>query len=473
MAMDYGLPPRAEENRATVRTRLAESAAGGGTRETFTVEWRGKPEHLEVIDMQVGDLYYNPATHRIRAQSGHDPEKSAVLEADPWSTDSQRYLGRLLQVIPADPAKTDPEFDELAASLKEFGQTEPGLITHEGILVNGNTRRAALLELHGPTHPMRVAVLPPSCDWQDIAAIELSLQLRKEHRRDYSYINRLLAVEELVDQGTPLAAIATTFRTTTARVRQDQWVLSIIRQLVKRSEISGERLSLVAFEEQAEKFRELQRAYDKQYSVNPERADLLVENRLAAMLMGFAKTDVRFIDDRFRDAYLSKTLPSGAAVAPAAGQEGLAIPGLGRAVQGPSPAVAAARALTDAVLHARAITQASSSAPPETVTTAQAEFKRMRKAMDEAITDAGRDARITKRKQAAPTRLADASRSIEQCVTDLVLSRAQRSLDEDAFDDAVVELRKRLEKLAIEARRTVEEPGDGLSWLLEATGKAR
>ncbi|MFF9685506.1 transcriptional regulator [Streptomyces sp. NPDC014623] len=477
MAMEYGLPPRAEENRSIVRGRLAESAAGSGTRETFTVEWRGKPEHLEVIEMQVGDLYYNPATHRIRAQAGHDPEKSAALQADSWSTESQTYLGRLLQVVPHDPARTDPEFDELLTSLKDFGQTDPGLITHEGILVNGNTRRAALLKLHGPTYPMRVAVLPPSCDWRDIAAIELSLQLRKEHRRDYSYINRLLAVEELVEQGTPLAAIAATFRTTAARVRQDQWVLSLIRQLVKRSETSGERLSLVAFEEQAEKFRELHRAYEKQYSANPERADLLVENRLAAMLLGFAKTDVRFIDAAFRDTYLSKTLPAGivtaSATATATAQEGVAIPGLGRAVQGPSQAVSAAKALTDTVLHARVVIQAGSSAPAEVVTAAQDEVKRMHKAMDEAITDAGRDARITKRKQAAPARLADANRSIEQCVTDLVLSRSQRSLDEEAFDDAIVELRKRLEKLAIEARRTVGEPGDGLSWLLDATGKAR
>lgn len=93
--------------------------------------------------------------------------------------------------------------------------------------------------------------------------------------------------------------------------------------------------------------------------------------------------------------------------------------------------------------------------------------------MDEAITNVGRDARIKKRKQAAPARLADAGRDIEQCVTDLVMSRAQRSLDEELFDDAVADLRQKLEKLAIEARRTVQHPGDGVTWLLETFGKAR
>ncbi|MCX4643192.1 transcriptional regulator [Streptomyces sp. NBC_01446] len=471
MTKGYGLPPDAEENRDLVRSRLAEIAAGGGLRETFTVEWRGSSEHLDVIQMPVGNLYYNPATHRIRAQAGHDPKQAEALAADPWTSDSQAYLARLLQVLPADPARTDPDFDELTVSLKEYGQTDPGLITHEGILVNGNTRRAALMQLYGPTHTMRVAVLPPSCDWQDIAAIELSLQLRKEHRRAYSYINRLLAIQELVDQGAPLGVIAATFRTTAERCRQDQWVLRRIESLIERSKTAGEQLSLVAFEDQAEKFRELHRAYLKQYAANPEKAELLLENRLAAMFLGFAKTDVRFVDHDFRDRYLSvRLLDSGA---PAEASAGVAIPGLGRAVRGPSVSLEAAKALTDAVLHAVAVSRPGSSVPPEAAAEAQKEFKRLRDAMDEAITDAGREARIKKRKQAAPARLADAGRDIEQCVTDLVMSRAQRSLDEESFDDAVTDLKQKLEKLATEARRTVQQPGDGVTWLLETFGKAR
>lgn len=471
MAQDYGLPPIAEENRALVRSRLREVEDGNGPRETLTVEWRGQPEHLEVIQMPAGNLYYNPATHRIRAQSSHDPKQAAALADDPWSSESQAYLDRLLQVLPADPARTDPEFDELVASLKEYGQTDPGLITREGILVNGNTRRAGLVQLYGPTHEMRVAVLPESCDWQDIAAIELSLQLRKEHRRAYSYINRLLAVQELVDRGTPLAVIASTFRTTAERCRQDQWVLANIESLIERSRSTGGHLSLVAFEEQAEKFRELHRAYVKQYATNPEKAELLLENRLAAMLFGFAKTDVRFIDHDFNKRYLSKVLPEDSA--PAGPAVSTAIPGLGRAVKGSSADLSTAKSLTDTVLRLRVAMQPGGSIAQDAVDEAQKEAKKLRDAMDEAISLAGRDMRIQKRKQAAPARLADAGRDIEQCVTDLVMSRAQSSLDEDAFDDAVIDLRKKLQKLALEAKRTVQDPGDGVTWLIETLGRAR
>src|SRR5258707_883725 len=108
MTKDYGRPARAEENRATVERRLKELAEAGGGRETPPIEWRGKPGHFDVIEMQAGALYYNPATHRIRAQRSHDTRRDAVLDADPWSRESQEYLDFLLKALPADPSKPDP-----------------------------------------------------------------------------------------------------------------------------------------------------------------------------------------------------------------------------------------------------------------------------------------------------------------------------------------------------------------------------
>ncbi|WP_406400076.1 transcriptional regulator [Streptomyces uncialis] len=472
MTKDYGRPGRADDNRGTVARRLDEAAAKSGPQERLTIEWRGQPTHLDVIQLPVGDLYYNPGTHRVRAQRSYDPVREAQLEEDPWSPAGQEYLGTLLKALPSAPSRVDPEFTALKESLQEYGQSDPGLVTWDGVLVNGNTRRAALMDLSGPTTEMRVAVLPESCDWGDIAKVELSLQLRKEHRRDYSYINRLLAVQELVKQGTPLPVIAATFRTTVARCEQDQWVYSCVEAMIERSAKAGVRLPLVAFENDAEKLRELQRAYAKAYAANPENADLLLESRMSAIMLGFSKTDVRHIEPDFRVRYLESTLPEGLLPAPAK-QEGVAIPGLGRSVRGPSPKLAAAKALTDTVLQARAVAEASASqvVPSEEVAKFAGQLDDIKKAMDGAIDRAGRDNRVRKRKQAAPARLADACQSIEQCVTDLVMSRASRSLDEEGFDDAVVVLRKALTKLARESGRTVKNPGDGVAWLIAAMEK--
>ncbi|MFG1805433.1 transcriptional regulator [Streptomyces sp. NPDC049040] len=464
MTQDYGRPARAEENRATVARRLKELADADGARETLTIEWRGKPGHFDVIEMQVGDLYYNPATHRIRAQRSHDVGRDRLLDTEPWSDKSQEYLDLLLKALPSDPSRPDPEFLNLAESLRDYGQNDPGLITRDGVLVNGNTRRAALLQEFGPTRAMRVAVLPQSCDWSDIAAVELSLQLRKDHRRDYSYINRLLAIDEMAAQGTSLSAIATAFRSTVEACRRDQWVLSVIRTMIKRSEASGKALPLIAFEDHTEKLRELHRKYAKEAASNPDKAELMLESRLSAIALGFSKTDVRLIESDFQDRYLAKALPEGLQPkAPTAGE--VKIPGLARSVKGPSDRLASARAMTDALLQARALSSADVSLSSRDGVRAQNTLATYKDAFEESLEFAGKDARVRKRKQAAPARLADACQDIDQCVTDLVMSRSSRSLDEDAFDDAVAKLRKSLGKLAVEVKRTIPEPGDETSWL--------
>ena len=470
MTKDYGRPATADANRAIVRRRLEELDASDGPRETLTVEWRGAPRHLAVIQLPVGDLYYNPATHRIRAQRSHDAGKDALLEADPWSASSQEYLGRLLKALPVDPSRVDPDFEALAESLGEYGQTEPGLVTHDGVLVNGNTRRAAILEKFGPARSMRVAILPESCDWKDVAEVELSLQLRKEHRRDYSYINRLVAVQELVEQGTPLQTIASTFRTTVARCKQDQWVYSCIQLMIERSAVDGARLPLIAFEDQAEKLRELQRAYEKLHTSNPEKAELLLETRLAAIMLGFSKTDVRFIEPGFEDRYLASAM-AGEVLADTVADGGVSIPGLGRAVRGPSDPLRKAKALTDAILRSRAVSEYAGALSQGPSIQGNARIGRLKDAMKSAITEANKDSLVKKKKQAAPMRLTDASRLIDQCVTDLVMSRASRSLQEEAFEDAVKALRQSLEALALEARRTVKDPDEGVVWLIERLGR--
>lgn len=79
-----------------------------------------------------------------------------------------------------------------------------------------------------------------------------------------------------------------------------------------------------------------------------------------------------------------------------------------------------------------------------------------------------KDARVRKRKQAAPDRLNDACQDIEQCITDMVLASASRSLDEEALDEAVLKLKATLKKLAQATAQTIEVPGEGVEWLRDA-----
>lgn len=462
---EFGRPPLAEENQTLIEKRLKEIEDGNGVRETLTVEWRTQPLHVEVIDVPVESLYYNPGTHRIRAQRSHDPALDQSLDKDPWVPESQDYLHYLLQALPADPARRDPEFDNLLESLRVYRQNEPGLITRDGIVVNGNTRRAALKEL-GVAN-IRVGVLPESCTWDDINAVELSLQLRPDQRRDYSYINRLLAMEEQQLLGRSLADVAREFRIRVASCEQDLWILACLRDLIERSQDGKAQLRLLDFEQHQEKLRELYRRYVKETEANIDNAEVLKETRLVAIVLGFSKTDVRLIEPEFKDRYLDKRLPEEMkpqAAAPVA----VAIPGLNRSMKPAAPKIAQAKALTDTVLKAKAVETAEDGLLTERAKTATETFSAARRAVEDALEPAGKDARVRKRKQAAPDRITDACQDIEQCITDLTLARASGSLDEEAFDEAVLSLRETLTKLAVATQRSIKAPGDGVSWLRDA-----
>lgn len=470
MLREFPPPPRAAEFSELIKKKVEEVKTAGGTRETVTVDWNEQQAHVEVIDLPLSGLYLNPGTHRIRAQRSHNASSDEALDRDPWAPDSQDYLTFLLQASPTDPNLRDPEFDKLKDSLQQFGQNDPGLVTHQGVLVNGNTRAVALRELGAQT--MRVGVLPESFTWADVNAVELSLQLRVDHRRDYTYINRLLAMEEQASLGRTPEQIAKDFRIQVRTYHQERWILSTIKELNDRSRSGGGvALRLVDWEGAQERLKELHRLYVKLEGVDKDQAEILKEWRLAAILLDFSKTDVRHIDEEFlKEDYLAGTLPAVLKTDVAgAGDSAVSIPGLGLTVPGASSAVTEARALNDQLLKAAAAVRSTGAGVPDaTKGQGQTLLDDARKAFDEAIDVAGRNARLRKRKQLAPARLAEASASIDQCVMDLVQARTSRSLDEEAFDEAVLKLRGSLRKLAQQAGRGLPTPGDGVAWLLRA-----
>ncbi|MEU4572554.1 transcriptional regulator [Nonomuraea sp. NPDC023979] len=462
----YGVPPQAEEIRAMITERMNEAITANG--EKITIEWRGQQKHLYVISMPVDLLYYNPDTHRIRAQRTLDPARDRELEDAPWGKAGQDYLDVLLKCQPSDPDKVDAEFEALRDNLENFGQKDPGIITSEGILVNGNTRCAALREL-GEKY-IRVGVLPESSTWDDINTVELALQLRKEFKRDYSYINRLIAIEEQVKAGRRTDDIAREFHIKTKTLEQDRWVYAVIMDAIKRSRTAeGASLKLIDFEDQQEKLRELHRAYLQTAATDKDAAEALKESRLAMIVLGYAKTDVRLAQPDFHTKYLDAKLPESIKPQEQASIP-VSIPGIPDVtVPDATPTAKVTKALTDKLLQAKATAQAGPKLDPAKVTKAAEAIKTAKESFDRALEPAGRDSRLQQRRLAAPERLSDACDDIDLAIGELAQARATRALDEAAFDDALIRLRQSLEKLAKQAGKTFTEPGDGVAWLLDIT----
>lgn len=466
MAVKFGIPPEAETIRSLVAERLEQARLENGAK--VTVEWRGQQKHLDVISVPVQLLYFNPDTHRIRAQRTLDPDRNRILEEQPWSDAGQEYLRDLLRWNPANPTQIDPDYTALVDELDDYGQKEPGVITPDGILVDGNTRCAALRDLG--IKNIQVGVLPSDTSRDDINAVELAIQLRRDKRRDYSYVNRLIAIEEELAAGRREDDIARAFNIKLTTLHRDRWVYQLIKDAIERSRTdSGVALRLVDFEDHQEKLRELHRDYTKLAKTDPDAAEQLKESRLAMVVLNYSKTSVRLAESDFHSRYLESRLPT--ELKPRTQQaSAVSIPGLpGVTVPDASAAVKTTRALTDTLLQAKAAAQAGDKLGPTSVAEADNLIKTARATFDTAVNLAGRNAELQKRQIAVPSRIADAADYVNQCVTEFAEAKAKRALDEDAFDDALLTLRSSLERLAKHASRAFPTPGDGVAWLLNTT----
>ncbi|MDR6621072.1 ParB/RepB/Spo0J family partition protein [Sinomonas atrocyanea] len=462
MAQPVSSPPQGDKVREVVNERVSAARAEDG--EKLTIEWRGAPSHRYVIAMPTELLYYNPDTHRIRAQRSLDPVRDAKLRTDPWGEEGQSYLDFLLKTQPSSPGKIDPEFEALRDSLDDFGQQQPGLITPDGILVNGNTRCSALREL-GKPH-IRVAVLPEDTTRADVSAVELALQLRRENKRDYSYINQLIAIEEQLAHGRRPDEVAREFHIRTKTLEQDRWVYALIQEAITRSDTGeGEKLRLVDFEDHQEKLRELYRGYTAEAATNRDAAEALKESRLALIMLGFSKTDVRLAKSDFFEKYLEQKLPTVAAPSGPSVPTSVSIPGLTVAVADEAAAVKQSREVTDKVLRARSATRPGTKAAAAKQDQSAVLIQALRGSADNALGLAGRDERLRQRKVAAADRLSDASDAIGLASADVAQALATKSIDEDSIDEALISLRSALLTLARQVERAVSDPGEGISWL--------
>lgn len=458
------IPPHGDEVRTMVKARLAEAQAESGAK--VTVTWRNSQKHLDVISMPVNLLRLNPETHRIRAQRSVDPVRDQQLTANPWSPASQDYLRFLLSSKPSNPDQIDPDFVTLQEELKESGQREPGIISPDGILVDGNTRCIALRELG--LQEILVGVLPGDTTWQDINSVELGLQLRKDKRRDYTYINRLIAIEEQLKNGRRPDQVAHDFNIKLKTLQGDRWVYAVVQEAIERSADGDVRLRLIDFEEHQEKLRELWRDFDKAHGTDPDAAERLKESRLQAILLGHAKTTVRLIEPDFHDRYVVSRLPADLQTQKHPEPDGIAIPGLDDVVVDDISSTAkAAKALTDKLLRAKAVSAPGAGASVAQTKAAEETIRQAVEVFEVATHLAGKNDQLKKRKIAVPQRISDAAEDIQQCVAEYAQAKAQRALDEDALDDALIELRAQMQRLAKLAARSSNTAGDGVAWLLD------
>jgi hypothetical protein len=153
--------------------------------------WRGnKRLNLPIIQVDGELLMFRIENSRTRREQQAFIRKNNLaidFFADPESSEVQEAQEAILLEM----AKTDSDFID---DLDKKGQDDPAIITYDGYIVNGNRRTSALKDL-GVTH-IDCVVLPDDTNAKDVYELEQYLQLARDFKKDYHWINELLNIRE-------------------------------------------------------------------------------------------------------------------------------------------------------------------------------------------------------------------------------------------------------------------------------------
>ena len=118
----------------------------------------GDPINCSVISIDAHELLLNHRSHRVRSQLQDDPQWEE-LKHDPQGEAAQEIIAGHIR-------EGQEYFEPLQQSLRRDGQKNPGIVTHDGVIINGNTRAVVIREsadpasIHSCCGPSRVDPAP-------------------------------------------------------------------------------------------------------------------------------------------------------------------------------------------------------------------------------------------------------------------------------------------------------------------------
>lgn len=295
-----------EEARAEAIEKAIAAYEESSAKEAIPLPYKdGKEGPFRVIKVPVDAVVFNPKSHRVNAQLESHPKREIVAE-DPFSDEAQQVIHDVL-------AETDG-FEALKVNLEEHGQADAGVVTRGGLMVNANTRLAALRELD-PQGYIKAAVLPSDADESAIDLLELALQMQPDLKQKYTFPNELWFIDDLFKYGYSSEEIAKKLnwapsnderllKKGIARVDQSTRIWSMLRSIQL---VSGNVIPLTFFDDKKQILIDLDDRYEAMKASDPVGAERMKEARLVGLLAQCDYRDLRKIDG---DSSIETLLPN-------------------------------------------------------------------------------------------------------------------------------------------------------------------
>lgn len=158
-----------------------------------TIRFRGESKEMDVYEIPINFLIYNKYNGRILSRTKTLETQGVTI--DPETVEGKELVERLLW------DSKEEKNRRTERDLEKYGQQEPGIVTLDGIIVDGN-RRAMLLNRIKATH-FRAVILDVRLedDQKEIERLETTYQMGADEKQDYNPIEKYLKINEMYNLG--------------------------------------------------------------------------------------------------------------------------------------------------------------------------------------------------------------------------------------------------------------------------------
>lgn len=178
----------AQPSRIAFLRERVEAVEASRDRTTFDVPFRQRQISLAKIEVPLDFPLYNVLsgrTHRAQSEWIERHGRAGDFFADPEDPGVQRAQHEILQLVISE--------ENLDEDLLRRQQRNPIVLTYDGFIVDGNRRVCALRE-QGDVENVVAVVLPRDTSTPEMYETELELQMARETRADYNWIDQALHV---------------------------------------------------------------------------------------------------------------------------------------------------------------------------------------------------------------------------------------------------------------------------------------
>lgn len=157
------------------------------------IPWKDKLEPMDVFQIPLNYLVYNKYNGRILSRTKSHENQRQVIDVE--TDEGKKLIEDLLW------NSKEQKNKETLESLKKIGQEKVGIITQDGIVIDGN-RRAMLLNKTEHIDYFKAVVLPVMYEGNplEIEKFETKYQLGEERKLDYNPIEIYLKIQSLYMQ---------------------------------------------------------------------------------------------------------------------------------------------------------------------------------------------------------------------------------------------------------------------------------